>query len=79
MVYTLWFFFLSLKNAVCFIILRYSVPVLLTFYIQDVLKIKIKKSGAKRLRNLWPTAGSRFPKDAASDNRNTKILSKIAG
>ena len=30
--------FFSLKNAVCFIILAYLVPVLFTFYIQDVLK-----------------------------------------
>jgi len=32
--------FLSLQNAVCFIILTYLVPVLLTFYIQCVLKLK---------------------------------------
>jgi len=30
--------FLSLQNAVCFIILTYLVPVLFTFYIQGVLK-----------------------------------------
>ena len=38
MVYTLRFF--PLQNAVCSIILTYLVPVLLTFYIQDVLKLK---------------------------------------
>jgi len=32
--------FFSLQNAVCFIILMYLVPVLFTFYIQTVLKLK---------------------------------------
>ena len=31
---------LSLQNAVCFIIPKYLVPVLFTFYIQGVLKLK---------------------------------------
>jgi hypothetical protein len=35
--------FFSLQNAVCFIILTYLVPLLFTFYIQDVLKLHILK------------------------------------
>ena len=41
----------SLQNAVCFIILTYLVPVLFTFYIQSVLKLK-NNSGAKRLTSV---------------------------
>ena len=32
--------FFSLQNAVCFIMLTCLVPVLFTFYLQDVLKLK---------------------------------------
>jgi len=52
--------FLSIQNAVCFIILTYLVSVLFTFYIQDELKLK-KNSGAKRLSEslaLVPEVGS---------------------
>jgi len=44
--------FFSLQIAVCFIILTYLVPVLFTFYIQGVLKLK-KNSGAKRFNVFY--------------------------
>ena len=50
MIYTLLF---SFQNVVCFIILTCLVPVLFTFYIHGVLKLKKNNSGAKRLNVVY--------------------------
>jgi len=41
--------FFPLQISVCFIILTYLVPILFTFYVQDVLKLKKNNSDTKRL------------------------------
>ena len=51
MLYTLRVF--SLQNVVCFIMLTRLVPVLFTFYIQDVLKLEKNHSGAKGLKEQF--------------------------
>ena len=64
-------FFFSLQNAVCFIILTYLVPVLFTFYIQCVLKLKKNHSGAKSLI----TANVTFVTEPSWGYTRTRLLS----
>ena len=51
----------SLQNAICFIMLTSLVPVLVTFYIQDVLKLKKNHSGAKELTIRVVVLGTEKP------------------
>ena len=64
----------SLQNVVCFIMLTCLVPVLFTFYIQNVLKLKKNNSGAKGLKR--PGTGG-FLINRPSSRRSVNIDLKM--
>ena len=76
MVYTL--HFLSLQNAVCFIILTYLVPLLFTFCIQSVLKFKKNNFGAKRLSPLSRKPFNPLTPNDTYSGRTAPLTSKVA-